>query len=807
MSFFFVFFSILLYTSFRVEGASMKKSKITKEELEILDGYFRATNYISAAALYLKDNPLLRRPLEFSDIKSKLVGHWGSAPGQNFVYTHCNRVITKNNVSMMWISGPGHAGQATMSNVYLEGTYGEIYPSFTNDEEGLRKFMKHFSFPGGTSSHVAPEVPGSIHEGGELGYSLAHAFGAVLDNKDLIATVIVGDGEAETGPLAASWHGNKILNPKTDGAVLPVLHLNGYKIANPTILSRISKEELDSFFKGCGWTPYYVEGSDSLKLHEEMALVMDEVIERIKEIQKMAREDGVMARPMWPMIVLRTLKGFTGPKEIDGKQIEGSFRAHQVPIEVSSEHPESLERLQEWLMSYHPEELFQEDGSLCEKYRKYIPSGRMRMGCNIHTNGGQLLVDLKLPDVSKYALKTLYPGSVISEDMRNLGPYLRDVIKLNDEEKNFRIFGPDEALSNRLHSVFEVTNRQWNNKREDNDEFLCEDGRVIDSILSEHMCEGMLEGYLLTGRHGIFHSYESFMRIVDSMVSQHAKWLKMTKEIAWRAPISSLNLLVTSHCWQQDHNGYTHQDPGMINHILTKKSSISRIYLPSDTNTLLCTMDHVLRTRNYINLIVSSKHPRPQWLSMKQAIRHTEQGLGIWGFASNDLDNNPDLVLASAGDTPTLEVMAANSILRKMIPNIKLRVVNVVDLMKLVSHKEHPHGLTDSSYDAIFTKTKPIIFAFHGYPNVIHELTYNRTNQNMHVRGYIEEGTITTPFDMRVQNRMDRYSLVLLAIKYLPQFDTHEVKKYCTDMLKRHKEYIKEYGVDMDEVINWKWDL
>lgn len=783
----------------------MKKLTLSKDELKAMDGYFRATNYLSAASLYLKDNPLLERPLLFSDIKSKLVGHWGSAPGQNFIYAHCNRVITKYNLNMMWISGPGHAGQATMSNVYFEGTYGEIYPEFTQDKSGLRKFMKHFSFPGGTSSHVAPEVPGSIHEGGELGYSLAHAFGAVLDNPDLIATVVVGDGEAETGPLATSWHGNKFLNPVKDGVVLPILHLNGYKIANPTILSRISKEELDSFLKGCGWTPYYVEGGDPLKLHEVMATVMDEVISSILEIQSLAREKNITSRPLWPMIVLRTPKGWTGPKEIDGKQIEGSFRAHQVPIEVTEDHPESLKKLEAWLLSYHPQELFDKTGCLKKEYRLFLPEGRQRMGCNIHANGGQILKNLQLPNVLDYAFSTGYPGSREGEDMRVLGAYLRDVVKLNAD--NFRIFGPDEALSNRLHEVFQVTNRQWVEKQLKTDEYLNLEGRVFDSFLSEHMCEGLLEGYLLTGRHGLFHSYESFMRIVDSMISQHAKWLKVTKELPWRAPIASLNLLVTSHCWQQDHNGYTHQDPGMINHILTKKASISRIYLPCDANTLLCTMDHVLQSKNYINLVVASKHPRPQWLSMKQALRHTKQGLGIWGFASNDLDNNPDLVLACAGDTPTLEVMAATSILRSWIPNLKVRVVNVVDLMKLQSHEDHPHGLTDAEYDAIFTKTKPVVFAFHGYPNVIHELTYKRVNQNVHVRGYIEEGTITTPFDMRVQNKMDRYHLILLALKYLPQFDSEALKEYCEDMLKKHKEYIYEHGVDMEEVVNWKWDL
>ena len=781
-------------------------TKVLSElELKAIDGYFRAVNYVSAASLYLKDNALLKRPLTFEDIKSKLIGHWGSAPGQNFVYTHCDRIIKKYNLNMMWISGPGHSGQATMANTYFEGSYGYRYPEFTQDEKGLAKFMKHFSFPGGTSSHVAPEVPGSINEGGELGYSLAHAFGAVLDNPNLFVTVIIGDGEAETGPLATSWHGNKFLNPKTDGAVIPVLHLNGYKIANPTVLSRISHEELEALLKGYGWTPYFVEGSDPLKLHELMAKTMDEVVERILEIQKLAREENVTERPLWPMIVLRTPKGWTGPKKIDGKQIEGSFRAHQVPIEVTKEHPESLKHLENWLKSYHPEELFDKNGTLKEEYRMFIPELNHAMGQNPNANGGELLQNLKMPDFKKYAVKVPYPGSVEKEDMRVLGTFLRDVVKENEETRNFRIFGPDEALSNRLNNVFEVTRRQWDNKILKTDEFLSFDGRIMDSFLSEHMCEGWLEGYLLTGRHGLFHSYESFIRIVDSMISQHAKWMKVASEISWRKPISSLNLLVTSHCWQQDHNGFTHQDPGIINHVINKKTSMSRVYLPCDSNTLLSVMNHVLQTKNYVNVIVASKHPRPQWLSMSQAIRHCEKGLGIWAFASNDIDNKPDLVMACAGDTPTLEVMAATSILRKYLPNLKVRVVNIVDLMKLEAN--HPHGLSDTEYNYIFTKNKPIVFAFHGYPNVIHELTYKRVNQNMHVRGYIEEGTITTPFDMRVQNKIDRFHLILLAIEYLPQFDTEDLRLYCESMLERHNAYIKEYGIDMEEITNWKWDL
>jgi len=783
----------------------VKANILSDEELKQIDGYFRAVNYVSAASLYLRDNPLLKRPLKFDDIKSKLVGHWGSAPGQNFIYTHCNRVIQKYHLNMMYISGPGHSGQAVMSNTYFEGSYGANYPMFTQDEEGLKRFMEHFSYPGGTSSHVAPEVPGSINEGGELGYSLAHAFGAVLDNPDLIATVVIGDGEAETGPLATSWHANKFLSPVTDGAVLPILHLNGYKIANPTIFSRISKEELECFFRGCGWTPYYIEGDDPLVLHQEMANVMDKIIEQIQSIQLAARVNHIKERPLWPMLILKTPKGWTGPKEIDGKQIEGSFRAHQIPIEVTKNHPESLKRLEAWLKSYHPEELFQENGSLKDEYRRFIPSFENCMGNNPHANGGLLLHDLKLPNFQNYALDVPYPGSVISEDMRNLGAYLRDVLKNNQDMRNFRIFGPDEALSNRLNAVFDVTNRQWYAKTEANDEFLNSEGFIMDSFLSEHMCEGWLEGYLLTGRHGIFHSYESFMRIVDSMISQHAKWLKVSKEISWRKPISSLNLLVSSHCWQQDHNGYTHQDPGIINHVITKKASISRVYLPSDTNTLLCVMNHVLQTKDYVNVIVASKHPRPQWLTMNQAIRHCKKGVGIWSFASNDIDNKPDLVLACAGDTPTLEVMAATSILRKYLNNLKVRVVNIVDLMRLQS--SHPHGLSDKEYDYIFTKNKPIVFAYHGYPNVIHELTYKRVNQNLHVRGYIEEGTITTPFDMRVQNKMDRFHLILLALEFLPQFDSKELKNYCQSMLIKHKNYIRENGIDMPEVTEWKWDI
>ncbi len=782
------------------------KQTLTKEELKQIDGYFRACNYISCASLYLKDNALLRRNLKISDIKSKLVGHWGSAPAQNFVYAHCNRVIKKYDLNMIFISGPGHAGQAVLSNVYLEGSYSAIYPEVTLDEQGLTTLLKNFSFPGGTSSHVSPQIPGSINEGGELGYSMSHALGAVLDNPSLIATVVIGDGEAETGPLATSWHVNKLINPQTDGVILPVLNLNGYKIANPTILARISEEELDSYLKGCGWSVLYVSGSDTLKLHEQMARAMDIAVERILAILKNARKKNINDRPMWPMIVLKTPKGWTGPKELLDKPIEGTFRAHQIPFEVNQSHLENIKELEKWLKSYEVEKLFDESGTLKEEYTKFIPDGYAKMGLNPICNGGKLRKELLLPDITKYAFKTGYPGSKENSDMMSLGSYLKDVIKLNESSKNFLIFGPDEALSNRLNDVFKVTNRKWNALINDNDEYLAKDGRVIDSFLSEHVCEGALEGYLLTGRHGILHTYESFSRIIDSMVSQHAKWLKVAKELPWRAPISSLNIILSSHCWQQDHNGYTHQDPGFLNHVMTKKASIARIYLPCDTNTLLCTVEHILQTKNYINVVVASKHKRMQWLSMEQAKRHTQKGIGIWNFASNDGFGLPDIVLACAGDTPTLEIMATNSLLREYIPNLKIRVVNIVDLMKLQSNMDHPHGLSDQEYNYIFTLNKPIIFAFHGYPNLIHELVYKRSNQNIHVRGYIEEGTITTPFDMRVQNKMDRYNLALLAIKYLPQFDTSKLKAYCEEMLEKHQKYIVLNGVDMDEVVNWKWN-
>lgn len=780
--------------------------EISNKEIKKLDEYFRAANYLSACQLYLLDNPLLERKLKKEDLKANIVGHWGTVPGQNFIYTHLNRIINKYDLDMIYISGPGHGGNSIVSNVYLEGTYSEIYPNITEDKEGLKKLFKQFSFPGGISSHVAPETPGSINEGGELGYSLSHAFGAVLDNPSLIAACVVGDGEAETGPLATSWHLNKFLNPRTDGIVLPILHLNGYKIANPTVLSRISNDELLNYFKGCGWDPYYLEGKDELELHKQMALIMDEIVEKLQIIKADAK-NGRIRRPAYPMLILRIPKGWTGPKVVEGKQIEGTFRAHQVPIVVNSTNDKNLELLEEWLRSYKPEELFDKNGALRKDLKELTPKGNRRMGANMHANGGKLLKELRTPDFKKYGVEVKKHGSIVAQDMMELGKYVRDLLKLNEEERNFRIFGPDEALSNRLNAMFEETNRQWVNKTYENDEFLGVDGRVIDSYLSEHFCEGALEGYILTGRHGFIHSYEAFARIIDSMVSQHAKWLKVTKSLSWREDISSLNIILSSHIWQQDHNGYTHQDPGFLNHLVTKKADIVRMYLPPDANTLISTFDHIIKTKNYINVVVASKHPRYQWLSMDEAIKHCTKGIGIWDWASNDEGKSPDIVFACAGDTPTLEVLAATSILNKEMPKLKIRVVNVVDLMRLESNDKHPHGLNDSDYDAIFTKNKPIIFAFHGYPSLIHQLTYNRHNKNMHVHGYQEEGTITTPFDMRVQNKIDRFNLIIDALKYTKDLDkSSELIEWCKNKLVEHNEYIREYGKDMDIITNWKWE-
>ena len=781
---------------------------LTDKELKLIDGYFRAANYLSVGQLYLLDNPLLKRPLEKKDIKHKIVGHWGTVPGQTFIYTHLNRIIKKYDLDMIYLSGPGHGGNAIVSHTYLEGTYSEIYPNITEDEDGMRKLFKQFSFPGGVSSHVAPETPGSINEGGELGYSLLHAFGAVLDNPNLIATCVIGDGEAETGPLATSWHSNKFINPKNDGAVIPILHLNGYKISNPTVFDRISEEERINFFKGCGWTPYVVEGDDPLIMHEKMASTLDTIIEDIKNIWKNARENNDINRPMWPMIILRTPKGWTGPKEVNTLQIEGSFRAHQVPIVISDDIEKNIPLLESWMKSYHPEELFDENGTLLPELKELAPTGNKRMGANPHANGGELLEELRLPDYRNYGVKVTAPGKEIAQDMKELGVFIRDIIKENEDNKNFRIFGPDEALSNRLSAVFEETNRQWNAKTYSNDEFLAPSGRVMDSMLSEHACEGWLEGYLLTGRHGFMHSYEAFIRIVDSMASQHAKWLKVTKELSWRRPIASLNYVLSSHIWQQDHNGYTHQDPGFLNHLVTKKSDIIRMYLPPDANCLISCFDHCIQSKNYINVIVASKHPRMQWLTMNQAVKHCTQGIGIWDFASNDQGCDPDIVMACCGDTPTLEILAATTILRRHFKDLKIRVVNVVDLMRLESNTVHPHGLTDADYNSIFTTDKPIIFAFHGYPSLIHQLTYKRQNQDLHVHGYKEEGTITTPFDMRVQNEMDRYHLVMDALKYLPQLGntSSALIQKCKDTLVEHSNYIRDYGKDLDEVENWTWE-
>ena len=781
-----------------------------KEEQEQLfkkmDMYFRAANYIAACQLYLLDNPLLKRKLTFADVKKKIVGHWGTVPGQNFIYVHLNRLIKENNLNMIYVAGPGHGGNGPLANVYLEGTYSEKYPNITEDEAGLKKLFKQFSFPGGTSSHVAPEVPGSINEGGELGYSLAHAFGAALDNPDLIVACVIGDGEAETGPLATSWRINKFLNPEKDGVVLPILHLNGYKIANPTVLARIPHEELKSYFEGLGWHPYFVEGREPSEMHRKMAMALDQVLLEINMIKKYAKEKN-FTNIKWPMVILRTPKGWTGPKEFDRKKIEDTFRAHQVPISIDDKE-ENLACLENWLRSYHPEELFDENGRLLPELRELAPKGDKRMGANPHANGGLLLKELKIPDFKDYAVDVTYPGNIQKSDMTELGRFVTDILKENKETGNFRIFGPDEALSNRLNYIFDNENRCWDAFTYDDDEYLSKDGRIFDSYLSEHVCEGALEGYLLTGRHGFMHSYEAFIRIVDSMASQHAKWLKITKSIPWRADIASLNYVLTSHVWQQDHNGYTHQDPGFLNHLVTKKADIVRMYLPADANCLLSCFDHCIKTKNYINVIVASKHLRPQWLTMEEAIKHCTNGIGIWKFASNDENGEPDIIMACCGDTPTLETLAAVSILRNNLPELKIRVVNVVDLMRLQSNRNHPHGLDDNDYDELFTKDKPIIFAFHGYASLIHELTYNRHNTDLHVHGYIEEGSITTPFDMRVQNKIDRYHLVQDAIKYIPKLGNRGATLYewCKNKIIEHNLYIREYGVDMPEVENWTWE-
>ena len=785
----------------------MKTNTLTPELLQKTDAYWRAANYLSVAQIYLLDNPLLKRPLELSDIKHMLLGHWGTTPGQNFIYVHLNRVINKYDLDMIYVSGPGHGGPAVVANTYLEGTYSEIYPTISQDEAGLQKLFKQFSFPGGIPSHASPECPGSIHEGGELGYSLSHSFGAVFDNPELIVACCVGDGEAETGPLATAWHSNKFLNPATDGAVVPILHLNGYKIANPTIFARIEPEELDQFIRGNGWTPYYVGGDDPALMHEAMATTLDTVMEEIKRIQHEARVNGNTVRPRWPMIVLKSPKGWTGPKWVDGQQIEGTFRAHQVPLSDPVAHPEHLKLLEEWLRSYKPEELFDVQGRLKPELAELAPKGERRMGANPQANGGLLLRDLIMPDFREYAVDVPSPGSVLAADAHELGVFLRDVVKLNSEQRNFRIFGPDETLSNRLTAVFEVTERQWDARTQDNDEFLAIDGRVME-MLSEHQCEGWLEGYLLTGRHGLFNCYEAFIHIIDSMFNQHAKWLKVTAELPWRAPIASLNYLLASHVWQQMHNGFTHQDPGFIDHVVNKKASVVRVYLPPDANCLLSVWDHCLRSRHYVNVVIAGKYQAPQWLTMDEAVKHCTAGIGIWDWASNDDGGEPDVVMACCGDVPTLETLAAVSIMREHLPDLKVRVVNIIDLFKLQPSSEHPHGLTDEAFDALFTKDKEIIFAFHGYPWLIHRLTYRRTNHgNIHVRGYKEEGTITTPFDMTVLNDLDRFHLVMDTIDRLPQTGKEGIalKKKLQAKLIEHKKYIDKNGQDMPEIRNWKW--
>jgi len=772
-----------------------------------IDAYWRAANYLSVGQIYLLDNPLLRVPLAPAHIKPRLLGHWGTTPGQNFIYTHLNRVIKAHDLDMIYIAGPGHGGPALVAQTYLEGTYSEIYPHVGRDEAGLKALFRQFSFPGGIPSHVAPETPGSIHEGGELGYSLSHAFGAVFDNPGLIVACVIGDGEAETGPLATAWHSNKFLNPITDGAVLPILHLNGYKIANPTVLARISREELDQLLRGCGWLPLIVEGDDPITMHELMAGALDRAIDEIRVMQETARTAGRAFRPRWPLVVLISPKGWTGPRIIDGKRVEGTFRAHQVPLSDPRSNPEHLQMLDAWMKSYRPDELFDTRGALVPSLAELAPAGARRMGANPHANGGQLRCDLRLPDFRSYAVAVPAPGAVEAEDTRVLGHFLRDVIVENAAARNFRVFGPDETVSNRLDDVFAATNRQWMADTIPDDEWLAADGRVLE-VLSEHQCQGWLEGYLLTGRHGLFNTYEAFVHIVDSMFNQHAKWLKVTRGLEWRRPIASLNYLLSSHVWRQDNNGFTHQDPGFIDHAMNKKAEIVRVYLPPDANCLLNIIDHCLRSLNYVNIVVAGKHPAPQWLDMDAAERHCAAGIGIWEWASTDAGSDPDVVMAAAGDVPTLETLAAVSILRQHLPNLKIRVVNVVDLMKLQPPSEHPHGLTDVAFDQLFTRDKPVIFAYHGYPWLIHRLTYRRTNHdNLHVRGYKEEGTITTPFDMAVLNDLDRFHLAGDVVDRLPQLGPGAayIKQALGDLLNEHSRYIREYGEDMPLVREWRW--
>jgi xylulose-5-phosphate/fructose-6-phosphate phosphoketolase len=777
------------------------------EEVDRINAYWRAANYLSVGQIYLRDNPLLTEPLRIEHVKPRLLGHWGTTPGLNFIYVHCNRVIRKHDVEMIFIAGPGHGGPALVANTYLEGTYSEIYPNIDQSVEGMKRLFTQFSYPGGIPSHAAPETPGSIHEGGELGYALVHAYGAVFDNPGLLACSVVGDGEAETGPLAASWHSNKFLNPVRDGAVLPILHLNGYKIANPTVLARISKEELSELMCGYGYNPYFVEGDEPQRMHQLMATTMDAVVGEIRSIQKNAREKGLRARPVWPMIVLKTPKGWTGPKEVDHKKVEGTFRSHQVPIAGFDSNPDHLNQLESWMRSYRPEQLFEPSGKLFAHLAELAPAGDRRMGANPHANGGMLLRDLRMPDFHNYAVDVPQPGAKNAEATRVLGEMLRDVIKRNAETRNFRLVGPDETASNRLSTVFDATDTTWMAEIEPGDEHLSPDGRVME-ILSEHLCQGWLEGYLLTGRHGLFSCYEAFIHIVDSMFNQHAKWLKVSRNLPWRRPIASLNYLLTSHVWRQDHNGFSHQDPGFIDHVVNKKADVVRVYLPPDANCLLSVMDHCLRSRDYVNVVIAGKQPSPQWLNIEAAVQHCARGISIWEWASNDEGNEPDVVMGCAGDVPTVETLAAVQILATHFPDLRVRVVNVVDLMTLQPSSEHPHGLSDRDFDSIFTTAKPIVFAFHGYPWLIHRLTYRRTNHsNLHVRGYKEEGTTTTPFDMAVLNEIDRFHLTIDVINRVPRLQTigaHQ-KQRLQNLLISHKEYIYRNGEDMPEVRDWKW--
>jgi xylulose-5-phosphate/fructose-6-phosphate phosphoketolase len=780
---------------------------LSTESLRKIDAYWRAANFLSVGQIYLFDNPLLRRPLARTDVKRMLLGHWGTTPGQNFVYAHLNRVIRKYDLDMIYVSGPGHGGPAVVANTYLEGTYSEVYPDISQDEAGLRKLFLQFSFPGGIPSHASPECPGSIHEGGELGYSLSHSFGAAFDNPELIVACVVGDGEAETGPLATAWHSNKFLDPATDGAVLPILHLNGYKISNPSLLARISREELEQLLRGYGWTPHFVVGHEPGPMHQAMAATLDAAVEEIKRIQRDARLDGNRRRPRWPMIVLDSPKGWTGPKVVDGLQVEGTFRSHQVPLSDPSAHPEHLKLLEDWLRSYRPDELFDGQGRLLPELAELAPRGDRRMGANPHANGGALLRDLHMPDFREYAVEVGSPGVRGSGDTHALGRFLRDVVRLNDEQRNFRIFGPDETLSNGLEAVFEATSRQWEAATVPSDQFLAPAGRVVE-MLSEHQCEGWLEGYLLTGRHGLFNCYEAFIHIVDSMFNQHAKWLQVTSHLPWRRKIASLNYLLASHVWRQDHNGFTHQDPGFVDLVVNKKAGVVRVYFPPDANCLLSVMDHCLRSRHYVNVVIAGKHPAPQWLPMDAAVEHCAAGIGVWPWASDDRGAKPDVVMACCGDVPTLETLAAVAILRQQLPELKIRVVNVVDLMKLQPQTEHPHGLSDAQFDDLFTTDRPVIFAFHAYPSLIHRLTYRRTNHgNIHVRGYKEEGTITTPFDMTVLNDLDRFHLAIDAIDRLPQTGARgaRLKQQLGEKLIEHRRYIELNGQDLPEIRDWSW--